>query len=113
MTEDDIQLAVAQTLDDLGLLWCHVPNGEKRTEAVGRKLKRLGVKRGVPDVLIFDPPPAYPVAVGAALELKTAKGRVSRHQVWWVDGLRERMWLAAVVRGPEEAAERLKEWGYV
>lgn len=113
MTEDDIQFAVAQTLDDLGLLWCHVPNGEKRTEAVGRKLKRLGVKRGVPDVLIFDPPPAYPLCVGAALELKTATGRVSPQQAMWCEMLRDRLWLAAVVRGPEEAAERLKEWGYV
>jgi len=111
--EETIQEAVARALDHAGVRWCHVPNGEHRDMRTARRLKRNGVKAGVPDVLIFESPPNMPMAVGAALELKTERGRASRVQQDWLEALRVNLWEVAVVYGVDEAAAKLREWGYV
>lgn len=113
MREVSIQEAVARWLDASGVRWCHVPNGEFRDPRTARRLKAQGVKPGVPDVLIFESPPNAPMAVGAALELKTEDGRASRGQKDWLDALRLNLWEVAVVHGPDEAAAKLREWGYI
>jgi hypothetical protein len=60
-----------------GILWTHVPNGELRNIVVARRLKACGVLPGTSDVLIFSPPPLRPEVAGVAIELKTAKGRLT------------------------------------
>ncbi len=56
-----MQQAVARYLDACpGALWCHVPNEAKRGPKLAAMLKSQGLKAGVPDVLIFTPPPALP-----------------------------------------------------
>lgn len=47
--EDSEQVALAQGLDVMGLLWTHVPNEGLRHPATGRRLKKKGLKRGVND----------------------------------------------------------------
>lgn len=113
MREVTIQESVARLLDASGRLWAHVPNGEHRDIRTGRRLKAQGVKRGVPDVMIFESPPNMPMAVGAALELKTTKGRTSPDQTRWLESLRANLWEVAVVHGPDEAAAQLRAWGYI
>ena len=112
-TEDGEHMAVAQYLDCTGALWCHVPNGGHRHLAVAAKLKRMGVKAGVPDFLVFDPPPGMPSAVGVALELKAHGGRVSKQQRGWLDDLQDRRWLAMVALGAGDAITRLRACGYL
>lgn len=60
-----------------GTLAFHVPNGEKRTKAIGAKLKAMGAKKGVPDWLIDDPRGGHP---GARIELKTGSNQLSEEQ---------------------------------
>lgn len=118
--EDDIQLSVAQTLDAINATWCHVPNGGKRDLLEAKKLKRLGVKPGVPDILIFDPPPASPVcshchnpiARGTFIELKTDKGVTSDEQHEWIRRLIDRRWAGGIGVGIDETLENLKKLGY-
>ena len=75
--EDRLQIAVAEYLD-LALpsdaLWFHPANGGSRNVREAAKLKRMGVKPGVPDICI--------VWRGRAIfiELKTATGRMSNVQ---------------------------------
>ena len=38
-----------------GVIWFHVPNGEKRDAGTARKLKRLGVLPGVADMIYLLP----------------------------------------------------------
>lgn len=45
----------------------HVPNGEKREPWVGRKLELMGVKRGVPDLMLLVPRGGFH---GLLLEMK-------------------------------------------
>jgi hypothetical protein len=110
--EDDIQRAVAQRLDALGVLWCHTPNGGKRGRVEAARLNGLGVKPGVPDVLIYDPPPNSPSAKGAALELKAPKGKPSESQIVWLTKLAARGWETDIAYGLDEAHAILDAWGY-
>lgn len=54
--EDDLQALVMQWLDLVlppeAFAW-HVPNGGKRSKITATRLKRLGVRAGIPDVHIL------------------------------------------------------------
>lgn len=113
-TEEQDQVALAEILDRLGLLWTHPPNGGKRHIGTAVKMKRAGVKSGVPDVLIFDPPPNYPDYFGAAIELKRAcGGTVSESQAYWINELSKRKWKICIAEGLNEAYNVLYDWGYL
>lgn len=72
----------------------------------------MGVKAGVPDILIFTPPPDAD-AVGAALELKASKRtRVTPAQLQWIEDLRDCGWVARVCYGADESIRWLKSIGY-
>ena len=108
-TEDQEQRIVAQFLDLLGFRWTHCPNEGKRNVVSGARLKASGMKKGCPDILIFDPPPDSDW-VGVAIELKRTKGRkISKEQQEWLDALSERGWLTRCCKGSGETIEFLRE----
>src|SRR6476469_9388016 len=93
VSEAVAQKEVARWLDVRGHLWCHVPNGGKRSVRTAVALKAQGVKRGVPDMLVFSRPPRAPSCVGAALELKRqGTNRVSEAQRDWLVALADLGW---------------------
>jgi hypothetical protein len=105
-TEYDEQVKLAQYLDMKGYLWCHVPNGGNRNAITGAKLKRQGVKKGVPDVLIFIS------NGGIAIELKRKNGKpsdVRDSQKKWLNALSNRMWETKVAFGADEAIDYLEK----
>lgn len=110
-TEEEEQAAViewavlmAKQYPELDLLF-HVPNGADRHPAVAAKLKRQGVKRGVPDLFL---PVARQGFYGLWIEMKRQKGgRVSDEQKAWMDALRGQGYMCAVCKGAEEACEVL------
>jgi VRR-NUC domain len=112
-TEDAEQVNLAKWLDAHKLKWCHVPNGGHRDKITGARLKAAGVKKGVPDILIFDHPPLHPGKIGVALEVKRSDGGVlSPHQEEWLEALAARGWLTAVCNGWEAAVKLLREAGF-
>lgn len=98
-TEDNFQITCAGYLDSIGANWCHVANERKTKVTRGRngkwfspegsKLKKKGVKKGVPDVLIFDPRHGF---AGLAIELKVDKNRQSPEQRIWQKTLTKCGW---------------------
>lgn len=78
----------------------HIPNGGSRHPAEGAHLKRLGVRAGVPDLLL-----PYPVGDhhGLWIELKSASGRPTAVQRDWILWLREQGYCAYICRGHEAA----------
>ena len=111
--EEDEQRTVVQWLAANRILFTHVPNGGQRSRIEAAIMNGLGVQAGVPDLLIFDPPPALPTLRAAAVEMKRQKGGVvSPQQKDWLRRLDGRMWATAVCQGADEAIRQLEAWGY-
>lgn len=105
------QLALAGHLDGAGLVWCHPPNGGKRSTREAVALKASGVKAGVSDVLVFSPPPCGGY-VGCALELKALDGSASEEQREWLRLLYSCGWATVVAYGCDDAVQQLRLLGY-
>jgi len=107
--ESALQISVAQFLDVAlpdEVRAFHVPNGGRRDARTGARLKREGVKAGVPDFMI--------VARGSVcgfIELKTEKGRLSEAQREWRDWCWDNHVLYAACRSLPEVADVLRRWG--
>ncbi|MCP5018113.1 MAG: hypothetical protein GY938_22995 [Ketobacter sp.] len=62
-----------------GVFWFAVPNGGNRTAATGARLKREGVRAGVPDLHFLIGNGVVPLPL--YLEYKTSEGVVSKSQL--------------------------------
>jgi len=86
----------------------HVPNGGHRNPHVGAHMKRMGVRAGVPDVLL---PVAKAGYNGLAIELKRSiGGRVSPEQQKWLSRLEEQGWQTYVCYGADEAIQTIRKY---
>ena len=76
LTEDEIQIQVAAWLDaklPQGWLWFHCANGGFRKKTTAKRFKAMGLKPGIPDIIILRPEPIY-------IELKSFGGVLSPSQ---------------------------------
>ena len=105
MKERELQNRVAEMLDLLGLLWCHCPNEGKRSPQRGAFLKRQGLKKGVPDILIFTEP-------RVAIELKVGSRKLTPTQSQWLLELEQQGWHTAVCRSMSEVGITLIDAGH-
>lgn len=82
----------------------HCPNGGKRDGITGGQMRALGVKPGVPDLLM-------PVPIGAfnglAIEMKSASGTASDEQKRWMAALDAYGWRVELCRSADEARQVL------
>lgn len=90
---------------ELALLY-HVPNGGKRSKSEAARLKREGVKAGVPDLVLPVPRGVYH---GLYIEMKTDIGKTSKEQDEWLEALREQGYYATDCHGAKSAI-RVLEW---
>ena len=72
-------------------LFSHISNEGKRTPFERYKMKYLGSKPGVPDVMIFTPNKHYN---GLAIELKVGYNKPSENQKNWLMWLEKANWKA-------------------
>ena len=111
LTEDDIQELIfewASYQSDPALeLMHHVPNGGQRHIATAVRLKRLGVKRGVPDIVL---PVSRKGFHGLYLELKKDKGKVSDQQKEWLLRLNQEGYMAVVAFGFDQATKIISDY---
>jgi hypothetical protein len=117
LSEEALQEIVAAWLDLWGICWTHFPAGGLRHKAVAAKLKRAGTKKGVPDILVFEPwdfnaphdiwHPAR-AGFGLAIELKTKGSYPRPEQREWLAALEARGWRTAVCRSLEEVQKACK-----
>lgn len=83
-------------------MMAHVANEGKRSQSYGAKLKRMGMKRGFPDITLPAPRGNYH---GLYIELKALDGTPSDDQLWWLDKLTEQGYKAVLAYGAGEAIE--------
>ncbi len=105
--EDHLQIAVAPYLDLNKYVWCHVPNEGKRTPFERYKAKQLGIKPGVPDVLIFHAMPGY---CGLAIELKIKPNKPSKNQLHWISQLKNQGWKVSVCYSIDEFIAEINKY---
>jgi len=96
-SEDQFQIAAAQYLDLKGLLWTH-PANERKTKTYTTKkgvkislegifLTKKGVKKGVPDCLIFEPRKGF---AGFFIELKVENRQPKKEQILFLENAKKR-----------------------
>lgn len=93
----------SRTYPELKLLH-HIPNGGKRNIATAARLKKEGVKAGVPDLCLPVPKGKWH---GLYIEMKAPKGTVSESQKWWIEALRKQGYCAVVRYGWEAAKDTI------
>jgi hypothetical protein len=85
----------------------HIPNEGKRSSSYGAKLKREGLKSGVPDVCLPVPKDNYH---GLYIEMKVGRNKPTENQQGWLDALTALGYYTAVCYGCEEAIELIKKY---
>ncbi len=107
MTEQALHLTVAQYLD-LALpddaVWTTIGHGVRLPIGLAKKLKRIGVKAGMPDIAIFWRGAFF-------IELKTPKGDRSKAQREMHPRLKQAGAQVATCRSVPEVQGTLKGWG--
>jgi VRR-NUC domain len=115
-TEHQEQATVCDWLRAHRVVYFAVPNGGSRSAVAGARLRRIGLKAGVPDLVILSAPAKGWVSEsfrGVAVEMKRAKGGVvSPLQDVWLEQMKACGWATAVAHGADAAIEFLKSLGY-
>ncbi len=98
--EDALQIAVANylNLQYPSVLWFHPPNGGSRNAIEGAKLKRMGVLKGVSDVIILH-------KNNLALELKIKPNKAKPEQMDFLHRVGEMGWSTAICYDFDRARE--------
>lgn len=109
-TELQIHIAIVDLLRASalpGVMWFHPASGEHRDKRTAAKLKAMGVRPGVPDLVLF-------LADGSVcfIEVKRERGgRMSPEQLAFRAWADDRGLPYAVVRSVDEAWACLRAWG--
>lgn len=113
VSEDDLQISCFEWIELMRLAhpileWViHVPNGGKRPRGAAGKLKAMGVKPGVLDVLL---PLPYNGWSGLAIEMKVGKNTTTEQQDDWLQVMEASGYYTAVCYTLEEFMGHVKRF---
>ena len=85
----------------------HIPNGGSRNINEATKLKKMGVKAGVPDLQLIVP---NGEVHGLWIELKAQKGKLQPSQQIMIQRLEAQGYLCKVCFGADEAINEIKKY---
>lgn len=85
----------------------HIPNGGSRNLIEASKLKKMGVKAGVPDLQLIIP---NGLIHGLWIELKSKAGKLQPSQRLMMQRLEEQGYLCKVCFGADEAIQEIKKY---
>lgn len=109
-TESEEQIAVIEWFDwwaapELKGRLFAVPNGGLRNKVVAARLKREGVRAGVPDLMLLTPRHTF---AGLVIEMKREKGgRLEKEQAEWLEWLAKQNFMTVVCRGFQPAVDTI------
>lgn len=107
-TEDAEQEAVIEYCELKGIVVVHIPNESKRSLAYGAKMKRMGLRKGFPDLLFPTPRNGYH---GLYIELKRDKTcKPTKEQLQWLEYLNKQGYRAELCYGAGEAIKVIEEY---
>ena len=82
----------------------HVPNEGKRSKAEAARQQRLGLRRGVPDLILDYPKGIYH---GLRVEMKVKPNKTTANQEAWLERLARAGYFVAVCYSAQEAIETI------
>lgn len=85
----------------------HIPNEGKRGPKAAWDAKRLGLRKGVPDLFLALPRGGY---AGLWIEMKSIGGKVTTEQQLWLLRLRNSNYRAEICEGLEAAKKALFQY---
>ncbi len=107
LSEHQIQCAVVDYCALKGIPVFAIPNGGDRHVAVAVKLKKEGVKSGVPDLFV---PIVNSKYGGLFIEMKKPKGKLSDVQKFWLNLLEDQGYRVKVCYGVDEAIRWIDDY---
>jgi hypothetical protein len=105
ISEAQLQMHVVALLNAYArpdIEWHHVPNGEQRHPVTARRLKLMGVRKGVADLMFLIDDRSF------AVELKAGNGRQSPDQIEWQERFERAGGLYFIARDIDDAVSVLK-----
>lgn len=102
------QIVVVDYCEVMHIPVYHIPNEERRNPVRGKKLKRMGMKAGVPDLCIPVGKGGY---FGLYIEMKYGKNKTTPAQDSWLELLSRNHYKCCVCYGADEAINTIK--GYM
>ena len=108
--EHQIQVAICQYLDIRKVVYFAIPNGGKRNIIAATKLKKEGVKSGVPDLCIIHEGQAFFLEVKRPTTPGAAKGRLSPAQKEMIARLEEAGAEVKIVYSVADVIEACIDW---
>jgi len=93
---------ISPPLKDFRNFIIHIPNQGKRTARFGRKLKDMGMRKGVSDLFIAAPKRGYS---GAWIELKSKHGILSKDQFDFLQDMTSQNYCTNVCKSYDECIE--------
>lgn len=83
----------------------HVPNEGKRSYYLGKILKRMGLRKGVSDILGLIPRGKYH---GICIEHKTIEGKPTAEQLHFIDNQNAAGYFAKITYGVDDAIDTIR-----
>jgi hypothetical protein len=111
--EDSLQIACATYLRAQypNVVWFHSPNGGSRNAIEAAKLKQMGVRPGVSDIIILEPRELHGIKpCGLIIELKAKGGKLQDTQASFIMDVQARGFMAAVVWNFDAFKELIDEY---
>ncbi len=106
-SESGEQEAVIDYCDLMHIPAVHIPNEGKRSISYGAKLKRMGMRRGFPDIFIARARGKYH---GLVIEMKYDDGKTTKDQKDWLRILSSEGYAVAVVYSADAAIGLIKQY---
>lgn len=107
-TEDEVQEMIVDYCDRLHIACVHIPNEGKRNAIYGAKMKRIGLRKGFPDIFI---PTAKKGFHGLFIELKRDRhSHPTKEQLEWIAYLNKNGYYAVVAYGADAAIDEIKKY---
>lgn len=107
-TEDGEQAVIIGYCDYRNITIVHIPNEAKRSVAYGAKMKRMGLRKGFPDLFI---PMARNGYHGLFIELKRdILSKATKDQLEWIAYLNGQGYYATVCYGANAAIKEIEKY---
>lgn len=107
MSEAQEQIKVIEYCELMNYPVFHIANEGKRNIYAGAQLKRQGLRKGVPDLCI---PRAKGKYHGLYIEMKADGGKLTPHQLKWLQLLQAEGYCAYCCIGADKAIELIKRY---